>query len=202
MLLLIYLLCFKLTLSESIAIPAYNGWTELVREDSTIRLDLRYATDSNFVKLQLYDCPRCFLRPEAAEALLAAQRKLQKQGFGFKLFDCYRPLSVQWKLWEKLPDERYVSHPKKGSMHNRGMAVDLTLVDANGRELDMGTPFDYFGKEAYHAYQELSPQVLKNRKLMLETMESAGFRPIKTEWWHYSFKGKTYPVANFVWQCP
>ncbi|NJL74567.1 MAG: M15 family metallopeptidase [Saprospiraceae bacterium] len=177
-------------------------WLELMDLDGSIVLDLRYATEDNFVKTKMYDCPRCFLRPVAAKALVKAHQYLQTKGYGLKMFDCYRPRPIQWKLWEKVPDTRYVADPKKGSMHNRGAAVDLTIIDANGKELDMGTGFDFFGKEAYHEYTKLPTQVLQNRKLLKETMETFGFGAIRTEWWHYSYRAKSFELSDMLWKCP
>ncbi len=176
-------------------------WTEITRLDPTILLDLRYATDNNFVKEKMYECPRCFFRPAVAKALLKAHKTLQKKGYGLKMYDCYRPRPIQWKLWNKVPDPRYVADPRKGSMHNRGMAADLTIVDSKGKELDMGTDFDFFGKEAYHAYTAHPQQVLDNRKLLLNTMAAVGMKFTTTEWWHYSYKPKTFPIADWVWKC-
>ncbi|HHM21796.1 MAG TPA: hypothetical protein ENJ20_07205 [Bacteroidetes bacterium] len=177
-------------------------WLEPTRLDPSIRLDLRYATTNNFVKQKMYDCGRCFLRPDVARAVVAAHRFLQKKGYGLKMYDCYRPRPIQWKLWEKVPDPRYVADPRKGSMHNRGMAVDLTIIDSLGNELNMGTEFDYFGIEAYHSYGDHPDEVTDNRVLLLETMEAQNFRPTSTEWWHYSYKPRTYPIADWLWPCP
>ena len=112
-------------------------WKEIAFLEKDIQLDLRYATSNNFVKEQLYDCPRCFLRPEAAEALYEVQTTLQEKGYSLKLFDCYRPKSIQERLWEKVPNASYVTPPQKGSMHNRGYAVDATLLDSEGIEVDL-----------------------------------------------------------------
>ncbi len=176
-------------------------WTEITRLDPTILLDFRYATSNNFVKEKMYDCGRCFYRPAVAKALVKAHKTLQKKGYGLKMYDCYRPRPIQWKLWNKVPDPRYVADPRKGSMHNRGMAADLTIVDKNGKELDMGTDFDFFGEEAYHAYTELPKQVLDNRKLLLNTMAAVGMKHTTTEWWHYSYRQKTFPIDDWVWKC-
>ncbi len=177
------------------------SWTEITRLDPSIKLDLRYATANNFVKEKMYDCPRCFLRPDVARAIVKAHKALQKKGYGLKMYDCYRPRPIQWKLWNKVPDTRYVADPRKGSMHNRGMAVDLTIVDKNGQELDMGTDFDYFGKEAYHSYAGHSDEVQENRQLLVETMEDHNFRSTSTEWWHYSYITKTFPLDDWLWKC-
>jgi D-alanyl-D-alanine dipeptidase len=138
-----------------------------------------------------------------ARALASAQKAFASQGYRIKLFDCYRPLDVQKRMWAIMPNDRYVGNPyKNGSVHNKGAAVDLTLVDAQGKELDMGTPFDYFGREAHHAYTNLPQETLQNRKLLKQGMKAAGFLPITSEWWHYFYQNNKYPVANFKPSCP
>ena len=119
-------------------------WTDIAFVNPSIIVDMKYASIDNFVKSKMYDCSRCFLRPKVANAVLKAQKILNKKGLGLKLFDCYRPHPVQEKLWEKVPNAAYVTPPEKGSMHNRGCAVDVTIVDQNGMELEMGTAFDFF----------------------------------------------------------
>jgi zinc D-Ala-D-Ala dipeptidase len=176
-------------------------WTDIGIAAPTIRLDMRYATDNNFVKTQMYPCGRCLLRPEVAKALIKAHQKLQKQQLGLKMFDCFRPRPIQQKLWDKVPDARFVTPPAKGSMHNRGAAVDLTIVDKSGKELNMGTEFDFFGKEAYHDYLEHPKNILKNRDLLKNTMKSVGFDSIRTEWWHYAYYKGKYELSDFVWKC-
>lgn len=183
--------------------PDYDTtlWADIELLDTSIVIDIKYATTDNFVGTQMYDCGRCFLRPEVAQEILKIQKELQARGLGLKMFDCFRPRPVQYALWEKVPDPRYVSDPKKGSMHNRGAAVDLTLVTADGEELEMGTPFDYFGKEAYHTNEDLPEAVLKNRTFLKETMEKHGFKSIRTEWWHYSYTRKSYALSDMLWKC-
>lgn len=184
--------------------PDYDTtqWVDLADLKAGILIDMRYATDSNFVEEKMYPCSRCFLRPAVAEAVVAAHRKLARRGLGLKMLDCYRPLPIQWKLWEKVPDRRYVSDPRKGSMHNRGAAVDLTIVDSRGLELEMGTPYDFFGREAYHTYTSLPDSILANRRLLKSLMEQHQFRSIRTEWWHYSYTGASYELSDMVWNCP
>lgn len=177
-------------------------WIELIRLDESIVLDMRYATTNNFVDEQLYDCGRCFLRPEAAKALVLVNQQLQKQGYHLKMFDCFRPLPVQQRLWDKFQNPSYVTPPSKGSMHNRGLAVDLTIVDQSGTELDMGTEFDFFGKEAHHTYTGHSDVINQNRQLLKKTMENFGFKGIRTEWWHYSYTKKSYKLSDMLWPCP
>lgn len=179
-------------------------WAEILLEKDSIYVDMKYAGTDNFVEEQMYECSRCLLRPEVALALLKAQKNISRKGYKLKVLDCYRPRPVQQKLWDKVPNASYVTPPKKGSMHNRGTAVDLTIVDAQGNELDMGTKFDYFGKEAHHDYYDLPEQVLANRELLKQTMRKAGFLPIRTEWWHYYFaKGapKSHELSDYEWSC-
>ena len=164
--------------------------------------ELKYATPDNFLKQAVYDCGECYLRKSTAEALVKANEAFKQLGYRIKLFDCYRPLSVQKKMWKILPGTHYVANPAKGSKHNRGAAVDLTLVDAQGKELNMGTPFDFFGKEAHHTYTQHSKEVLENRKLLKETLNKYNFKSIYSEWWHYEYRPeKQSKVENFEWQC-
>ena len=164
--------------------------------------ELKYATPDNFLKQAVYDCGECYLRKSTAEALVKANEAFIQLGYRIKLFDCYRPLSVQKKMWKILPGTHYVANPAKGSKHNRGAAVDLTLVDAQGKELNMGTPFDFFGKEAHHTYTEHSKEVLENRKLLKETLDKYNFKSIYSEWWHYEYRPEMQSkVENFEWQC-
>jgi D-alanyl-D-alanine dipeptidase len=179
-----------------------HNLVELKSLDSTFVYDLRYATTNNFVHKKMYPCAKCFVRPEVAKALVNIQKALQKKGLRLKLYDCYRPGKVQKDLWQIKPDPRFVADPKKGSMHNRGVAVDVTIVDKNGKELDMGTPFDYFGKKAYHDYQKLPDTVLKNRLFLKNIMSKYHLEPITSEWWHYSYRLKDFPIEQWVWKCP
>ncbi len=178
-----------------------KNWIELKSLDTTFIYDIRYAGKNNFVHKKMYPCAKCYLRPEVAQILVKIQSELRNKNLSIKLFDCYRPGKVQKKLWEIKPDPHYVANPKKGSMHNRGLAVDLTIVDKNGKELDMGTPFDYFGKKAHQNYKKLPDTILKNRALLRNIMEKYGLEPIRTEWWHYSYRKKDYPVEQWVWEC-
>ncbi len=177
-------------------------WTELLTSETYI-LDLRYATKDNFTKAQIYPCARCFVRPQVQTRLEQIyQTQLKAQGLKFKLYDCYRPRPAQQKLWDIVPNATYVAHPQKGSMHNKGLAVDLTLCDKNGKELEMGTDFDFFGRAARHNYTELDTQILNNRKLLKSLMEKAGFKSIKSEWWHYSLTGTGLGQSDWEWPCP
>ncbi len=165
-------------------------------------LDMKYATQDNFLKEKVYSCAKCYVRDEVADALIEANKDFMKLGYKIKFFDCYRPHSVQKKMWKIFPNPGYVADPKGGSIHNKGAAVDITLVKLDGTEVDMGTNFDHFGKEAHHAYRDLSKTVLNNRKILRETMNKHGFRTIRTEWWHYNYKSSLkYKISDFTWAC-
>lgn len=165
--------------------------------------DMRYATDNNFLNEKVYDCPECYTRVKTAKALLKANAELMEKGYKIKFFDCYRPRSVQYKMWAIVPNPQYVADPRKGSIHNRGGAVDITLVTLDGEELDMGTDFDFFGRKAYHDNYDLPQEVLNNRKLLKETMEKHGFWSVRSEWWHYNLSAASNDkVADFTWACP
>lgn len=178
-----------------------NDWVELTPESDLVELDIRYAKTNNFVKKKMYECGRCFVKPHIGKKLKKANEELLTMGYRLKLFDCYRPKPIQEELWKIMPNEDYVAAPWKGSMHNRGIAVDLTIIDNEGNELDMGTPYDFFGKEAHQTYTNLPENVLKNRKLLKETMEKYGFQSIKTEWWHYSDSSKSEIISDWQWNC-
>jgi D-alanyl-D-alanine dipeptidase len=176
-------------------------WTELKAEDGYI-IDIKYATKDNFVKEVIYPCGRMFLRPTVAIALAQANEQLLKKGYKLKLFDGYRPRPAQQKLWDKVPNRNYVAPPSEGSMHNRGVAIDLTMADLKGKEIDMGTTYDFFGPEAHHDYTSHSKEILANRLLLKSIMESNGFQSIRTEWWHYSYTKGSYPLEDWQWDCP
>ena len=182
--------------------PTHPGFKDVTQLDPDIKLDIKYATTDNFTGSKIYDCPKCLLRPEVAEALVKAHKNLKKKGFGLKMFDCYRPRPYQQRLWDKVPNQNYVTPPAKGSMHSRGAAVDLTLIDSKGKELDMGTPYDYFGPEAHTDNLKLPKKVLENRKILQSALAEVGFKGIRTEWWHFSYQAKKFPLSDYVWPCP
>ncbi|MEA1787413.1 M15 family metallopeptidase [Arenibacter sp. GZD96] len=164
--------------------------------------DMRYATTQNFLNEKVYACAECYTRVKTAKALLQANAEFMAKGYKIKFFDCYRPRSVQYKMWAIVSNPQYVADPKKGSIHNRGGAVDITLVTLDGKELDMGTDFDYFGRKAYHDNFDLPEDVLIHRKLLKETMEKHGFWSVRSEWWHYNLSAASSDaVANFNWPC-
>ena len=162
-------------------------------------LDLHYATNDNFLHQQLYTTPAdAYLRMPAAAALEAVQKELNTKGLGLKIFDAYRPYSITEKIWEAVKDERYAANPATGSGHNRGIAVDLTIIDLKTNiELNMGTGFDNFTDSAHHDFMQFSKEILDNRILLKSTMEKYGFIAFDTEWWHYSLPDpKKYTLLN------
>jgi len=177
-------------------------WAEIVSVDSMTVLDLKYATVDNFTKQQIYDCGRCFLRPIVHEKLLAfREHMIQEYNVGIILYDCYRPRPYQQKLWDIVPDPRFVGNPAKGSMHNRGMAVDIGLIDMDGNILDMGSDFDHFGRESFHSATNISKAAIKNRKLLKSEIGKFGFKPITSEWWHYSYREDIGALSDWLWAC-
>ncbi len=161
--------------------------------------DVKYATKDNFTGKAIYSHGRVFLREPVALALVRVQERLRRdQGLGLKIFDGYRPLSVQRKFWQILPDPRFVADPRKGSRHNRGGSVDVTLVASDARDLDMGTGYDDFTEKAAHGFRILPAQVLENRRLLRSFMEKEGFVALESEWWHYDFEGAaSFPIEDF-----
>lgn len=161
-----------------------------------IRTDLRYATPDNFLHAAVYPCARCLLRRSVAEALARAQKSLEARGLGLQVWDCYRPPEVQKRMWALVPDSRYVANPKTGSVHNRGAAVDVTLVDAAGKPLPMPTAFDDFTSKA-GADAPTTPEAAKNRALLRQALEAQGLVHLRTEWWHFDAKGsRGWPILE------
>ena len=197
-----YLLQLFTLLSVSSLLAQQNDFVLLRSLSDDFIFDMKYATPDNFLKQAVYDCGECYLRKSTAKALVKANEEFKSLGYRIKLFDCYRPLSVQKKMWKIFPGTHYVANPAKGSKHNRGAAVDLTLVDAQGKELDMGTPFDFFGKKAHHTCTTLPKKVLENRKLLKDVLNKYNFKSIFSEWWHYEYRPEMQSkVEDFQWQC-
>lgn len=165
--------------------------------------EIRYADTNNFTHTKIYDCPACFLQKETALALDLASQLAALEGYRLKVFDCYRAYDYQVKLYEAFPDFNYVAKPAQGSMHSYGCAVDLTLTDEEGNELDMGTAFDSFDKKSYSFSTEIDSTASWNRATLRTIMNQAGFNEIKTEWWHFSFAVCDKKVnTNLKWTCP
>lgn len=164
---------------------------ELVKLDKTIKLDIRYATDNNFVGKTVYPEARAFLQKPAAKALLKVHKNLKKQGLGLVIFDGYRPWRITKLFWEVTPDDKrkYVANPAKGSRHNRGCAVDLSLYYLKtGKLVEMPTDFDEFTERASPDYQGGTEHERANRDLLRKAMEAEGFTINANEWWHFDYK--------------
>lgn len=165
--------------------------------DPRIIVDIRYATADNFMKRVLYPANRAMLRESVARRLSRVQDELAAQGLGLKVYDGYRPLSVQKMMWQVMPNPDFVADPAKGSRHNRGAAVDVTLVDANGRELEMPSGYDEFSERARVDYAGGSEAARRNRDLLIAVMKKHGFEVLESEWWHYDSPGwERYSVLD------
>jgi D-alanyl-D-alanine dipeptidase len=177
-------------------------FVDIKNYSSKFLFDFKYATTDNFLKQKVYDCEKCLLRYGTLKKMLAAQKDFEELGYRVILFDCYRPHDVQKKMWAIFPNASYVADPAKGSIHNRGGAIDLTLADQNGKELDMGSAFDHFGKESHHDYDQLTFEVKERRKVLKTIMEKNGLKGIASEWWHYQDDVTPYhKISNFSWRC-
>jgi D-alanyl-D-alanine dipeptidase len=173
---------------------------ELVRVEPSIRLDVRYATPNNFVGRPVYRQPRVFLQRPAAEAVARAHRGLASKGYGLLVFDGYRPWSVTRLFWEVTPAHlrEFVADPRKGSRHNRGCAVDLTLFDlATGREVEMPTAYDDFTEKAAQDYAGATPSQSAHRRILRDAMLAEGFLVYPSEWWHFDYAAwQEYPILD------
>ncbi len=162
-----------------------------------IRVELRYATAHNVFGRRLYAHSRCLLRRAVAERLGRVQRRLAREGYGLKIWDAYRPHSVQRVMWRIHPRGGYVGDPRHGSFHNRGVAVDLTLVRADGRPVAMPSAFDDFSPRAHLDYPGVSAAVRENRARLLHAMRAEGFIPYRREWWHFVAPDyRRYPMLD------
>jgi D-alanyl-D-alanine dipeptidase len=196
--------CKSQVVSSKVGTANVNDTTFVNLKDFSLDFvyDMKYASSDNFLNEKVYDCGECFLRLKTVKALVKANEIFKKQGLRIKLFDCYRPLDIQKKMWKIVSNPEYVADPAKGSIHNRGGAVDITLVDKNGKELDMGTQFDFFGIEASHAYTKLPQNIKSNRQLLKKIMTANEFNSFDSEWWHYNLKsGLQDKVSNEKWLC-
>jgi len=164
--------------------------------DFDLDIALAYATPDNVTGKPIYTRAEAQLHPDAAAALLRASALCAPLGLKLRIFDAFRPVEAQWRLWEVFPDPEFVADPRQGSNHSRGIAVDLTLIEAGtGAALDMGTPFDDFTAESHHGRHDLPAKVQRNRALLLGIMTAAGWNWNRFEWWHYQlFDHASYPL--------
>ena len=182
--------------------PREADLLELVKLDSTIKLDIRYARGDNFVGRPVYTEARAFLQKPAAEAVVRVNRKLKKQGLGLVIFDGYRPWTITKLFWEVTPEDKrkFVANPEKGSKHNRGCAVDLSIYDLKtGAEIAMPSDFDEFTMRSSPDYKGGTPTETRNRDLLRRLMESEGFTVNPNEWWHFDYKDwREYPIFDIA----
>lgn len=176
--------------------PDFGPLVDLAAVDPTILLELRYATPDNFVGEPLYPVSRALLLPVAAERLARVQARLQADGYGLKVWDAYRPLAVQRRLWEALPDPRFVADPARGSNHNRGAAVDVTLVDREGNALEMPGDFGDF-ERSRRDDPAMTEAARRHLAILTDAMAAEGFVPYPAEWWHFDEPGaEHYPLLD------
>jgi len=162
-----------------------------------IDIDLRYATANNLTGQIIYQHAIAFLHKDALAALELAAELAGAQGYRLRVLDAYRPSAAQWRLWAALPNPMFVADPRQGSMHTRGVAVDLTLCDQHGQPLDMGTEFDEMTEQSFHGRTDIAPAAQHNRCLLLGLMTAAGWTHHPYEWWHYNLPEPTrYPKLS------
>lgn len=161
-----------------------TGFTNIQKLDPSIIVDLRYATTNNFTKQVIYDFTTAIARTGTAEKLALASKELKNLGYRIKVWDAYRPIKAQERLFEVYPDPTFVAKPNPNFSHQKGVTFDLTLCDLNGNELTMPTPFDDFSEKAYRSSHR-SPEVEINYQILHTAMQNAGFIGYENEWWDY-----------------
>jgi D-alanyl-D-alanine dipeptidase len=170
---------------------------EISEATHDVLLDIRYATADNLTGRPVYARPGCYLNFEAEALLRRAIALARPLGLRLKLFDAFRPSEAQWRLWNHCPDPEFLADPRRGSPHSRGAAIDLTLIDASGAELDMGTGFDAFTPLSHHGNTEIRPDAQRNRLVLMGLMTAAGWDFYRNEWWHYQlFQPRRFPVLS------
>ena len=176
----------------SVKAPAKRAPPALIEISTLIpdaAVELKYATDDNFMKHAVYpSTAKCLVLAPLGEKLVTAAAALRAQGFRLKFYDCYRPHPVQYDLWKAYPVKGYVAVPASGSNHNRGGAIDVTLISLEGNPVEMPTPFDTFSRAAHHSYQGGSKASLLNRKQLRDALEAVGLKRNPMEWWHYELE--------------
>ena len=177
--------------------PTAHSLVPLAPQTHDVVLDLLYATTNNMTGRPIYVQALCLLHRDAETCLRQAAKLARHAGVQIKIFDAFRPHEAQVLLWEAATDKAFVADPRIGSNHTRGVAIDLTLVDDQGQELDMGSGFDEMSELSHHFNPQVRPAALSNRQLLLDIMQPAGFEPIAHEWWHYSLPGaQAYPLVD------
>ncbi|HHW47103.1 MAG TPA: D-alanyl-D-alanine dipeptidase [Clostridiaceae bacterium] len=191
----------KSTGEKNDEIVEIEGLVELIKLDDSFVIDIKYATTDNFTGKKIYSSARCFIHKNTAKKLIAANNEFKSLGYRIKVFDAYRPYSAQQILWDAAPDKSYIANPKKGSVHNKGAAVDITLVDEHGNELPMPSNYDEMTKRSHLNYKDCDEQLIKNRELLGSIMVKHGFKRISTEWWHFDdTDAKKYPILDIPFE--
>jgi zinc D-Ala-D-Ala dipeptidase len=177
--------------------PGMEALVEITPERHGVLVELAYASEKNFTGQPIYANNRCWVHRDLEPKLRRAAELTLQAGFRLKLLDAYRPPQAHEVLCGYISDPRYIADPKRGSNHSRGTAVDVTLVDADGRELDMGTPFDAMEEASHHSYRGLPEELQGQRSLLLDLMTQAGFQSLDEEWWHYQLpEARSYPLIR------
>ncbi|WP_231458644.1 MULTISPECIES: M15 family metallopeptidase [unclassified Pedobacter] len=186
----------------SIKINPNNELVEIKKAIPNIKLDIRYATKNNFMQQVMYKQARAFARKQVVESLKKVQKELNKKGLGLKIFDGYRPYKITVEFYKKASDKNFVANPAKGSKHNRGCALDLTIINLKtGKELEMATPYDSFSKAAAANYEPVSDEVRKNREYLIAVMKKNKLNVLINEWWHYDFQGwENYDIMDIPFE--
>jgi D-alanyl-D-alanine dipeptidase len=170
---------------------------EITEQHHHVSIALAYATAANLTGAPIYSAAICYLNDEAAALLERAVALARPLDLRLKIFDAMRPTEAQWKLWNARPDPDFLADPRRGSPHSRGAAVDLTLLDAGGQALDMGTPFDAFTPLSHHGNTDIDAPAQRNRLLLLGLMTAAGWDFYRNEWWHYQlFDARRHPLIS------
>ncbi len=170
---------------------------EILPETHSVEISLEYATTNNFTGKSIYKRGGCYLHSEAEGLLRKANKLANALSLKIKIFDAFRPTEAQWILWNHTPDPQFLADPRRGSPHSRGAAIDLTLIDVNGRELNMGTPFDAFTPRSHHGDLKISVEAQRNRALLIGLMTTAGWDFYRNEWWHYQlFDATRLPILS------
>ena len=170
---------------------------EILPETHKVEILLLYGTNDNFTGKSVYDRPRCYLHTDAEKLLSNAVELAAQLSLKIRIYDAFRPSEAQWVLWRHSPDPNFLADPNIGSPHSRGVAIDVTLLDTSGQELDMGTGFDEFSDLSHHGNPGITTVAKRNRMLLLGIMTVAGWDFFKNEWWHYQlFNSKTYQLLS------
>lgn len=188
---------YKLVMKNKSNAKIKGNLIKLSDIDNSFMFDIRYATKNNFAKTKMYPAANCAINIDTAVKLIAANEEFKRHGYRIKIFDAYRPLSVQKYMWKVTPSKKYVSNPKYGSIHNRGCAIDMTLVDKNGKEISMPSNYDEFSNRAHINYNGGVSKARENREFLAKIMMKHGFKRISNEWWHFEdIDYNNYPVQD------